>query len=158
MSSPEDRLVLYRGAPRGFSRPAVSRWAERLRTEVAGGRGFRCLVAGDRELRRLNRLFLGRGYPADVLAFPEPGQPGESGGPGGEVFLGEIAVSAERALEQAAERGHAAEEEIAILLLHGLLHLMGMDHETDRGKMARAERRWRRALGLGSGLIERSRR
>ena len=68
-----------------------------------------------------------------------------------------MAISVERAQEQARSRGHGLEEEIGILMLHGLLHLLGMDHENDRGRMARAETRWRKKLGLPAGLIERVR-
>jgi len=100
-------------------------------------------------LRRLNHEFLGKDYPADVLSFP-------SGEPGGS--LGEIAISAGRAAAQARELGHTVEREICVLMLHGVLHLTGMDHERDRGRMARAETRWRQALGLPAGLIERVRR
>ena len=71
------------------------------------------------------------------------------------TYLGEIAISHHRAAAQAADFGHALEDEIRILMLHGLLHLLGMDHETDRGAMRRAETRWRRRLGLPVGLIER---
>ena len=69
-----------------------------------------------------------------------------------------LAVSAARARAQARCLGHATEDEIRVLMLHGLLHLMGMDHETDGGRMARAEKRWRRRLGLPIGLVERTAR
>jgi probable rRNA maturation factor len=62
--------------------------------------------------------------------------------------LGEIAISAAQARRQAAAFGHSLEDEIRILMLHGLLHLLGMDHETDRGRMQRAESRWRQRLSL----------
>ncbi len=68
-----------------------------------------------------------------------------------------MAISAARARAQAAQFGHSLDCEIRILMLHGLLHLMGMDHETDRGRMRRAESRWRQKLGLPAGLIERVR-
>ena len=121
--------------------------ATRIRPQ-AGGRRFCCLLAGDRELRRLNREFLGKDYPTDVLSFPEPGPDG---------FLGEIAISLERAGEQAGLYGHSLEEELKILMLHGLLHLLDMDHEKDRGRMARIEKRLRQELGLPAALIERVR-
>lgn len=140
--------VIFRRAPRALPRASVTRLAAALEGAVTGGRRFTVLVAGDSELRRLNRQFLGRDYPADVLSFPEPGPDG---------FLGEIALSVDRAAAQAAERGHTLPEEVGILLLHGVLHLVGFDHEKDRGKMARAERRFRRQLGLPAGLIERAR-
>jgi probable rRNA maturation factor len=146
MSDPSN-TVLFRRVSRRLSRRSVRELAARLAREVAGGRRFCCLLADDRELRRLNRQFLGRGYPTDVLAFPSPDS---------DVFLGEIAVSVQRAAEQAREHGHSLEEEAGILMLHGLLHLLGMNHEGDRGQMARSELRWRKKLGLPSGLIERA--
>jgi len=57
---------------------------------------------------------------------------------------------------QAAQHGHSLADELRILMLHGALHLAGMDHETDRGEMAQAEVRWRKRLGLPDGLIERA--
>lgn len=143
--SEDGRSVLFRRAG-SVDRRGLEQFARRLREEVAGGRAFRCLVTDDRELRRLNSHFLGKDYPTDVLSFPQSD----------DGFLGEIAISAERAAEQARLRGHAAAEEVRILMLHGVLHLMGMDHEADRGSMARAEKSWRRKLGLAEGLIERS--
>lgn len=116
-----------------------------LSRQVAGGRAFVCLLTDDRELTRLNREFLGKDYPTDVLSFPlEDGQ-----------GLGEMAISVDRARLQAAQFGHSLAEEIRILMLHGLLHLTGMDHENDGGKMRRTERAWRKRLGLPAGLIER---
>lgn len=112
------------------------------------GGGFCCLLTDDRELRRLNRVFLGKDYATDVLSFPVTG--------GGEFPLGELAVSVERAAAQARILGHSLETELRILMLHGVLHLKGLDHERDRGRMARAERRWRTRLGLPGGLIERA--
>jgi len=106
------------------------------------------LIAGDAELRRLNRDFRGKDYPTDVLSFPAE--------PAG-AFLGDIAISLGRARAQAREFGHTIEQEVQILMLHGVLHLCGHDHESDSGAMARAEKRWRAKLGLPSGLIERVR-
>ena len=145
MSSPDGSTVTFRRVPAGFRRAAVERFARRLQLEVAKGGPFDCLITGDAELRRLNRDFRGKDYPTDVLSFPATGGP----------LLGDIAISLGRARAQAREYGHPIEQEVQILLLHGLLHLMGYDHETDRGQMARAEKRWRSKLGLDSGLIER---
>lgn len=97
-------------------------------------------------MQQLNRRFLGKNYPTDVLSFPA--------GPGADG-LGELAISAQRAREQAGEFGHTLEDEIRILMLHGVLHLTGMDHERDRGAMSRVERAWRKKFGLPAGLIER---
>lgn len=156
MSSDDSKIVLFRRTPRSLPRARVRHLAERLRREVAGNRRFTCLLTDDRELLRLNREFLNRDYPADVLSFPEP-EAEEPAAGGAEPPLGEIAISVERAREQAEERGHTWEEEIGILMLHGLLHLLGMDHAKDKGRMARAETRWRKKLGLPHGLIERAR-
>jgi len=149
-------LVLFRlrRAPAGLRRPALEEFARLLRARVAGGREFQCLVTDDRELQRLNRQFLGKDYPTDVLSFParrtvRQGKPTPR-------LLGELAISAKRAAEQAREFGHPVEDEIRILMLHGVLHLVGMDHERDRGAMARAESAWRKKLGLPAGLIERA--
>lgn len=70
-------------------------------------------------------------------------------------FLGDVAISFEQARRQAAEYGHAVSQEIEILMLHGVLHLIGMDHEKDSGQMARAEGKWRARFGLPRGLIQR---
>ena len=103
-----------------------------------------CLVTTDAELRRLNRTFCKKDYPTDVLSFPS--------GPA----AGELAISLDRAQAQAQELGHTLEEELRILILHGTLHLTGMDHESDQGEMAAAETRWRKRLKLPAGLIERT--
>jgi probable rRNA maturation factor len=123
---------------------ALQSFARKLQHDVARGRAFDVLITGDAELRRLNREFLGKDYPTDVLSFPSEGP-----------RLGDLAVSAARARAQARQFGHSTEEEIRVLMLHGVLHLLGMDHESDSGAMARAEKRWRARLGLANGLIER---
>jgi probable rRNA maturation factor len=152
--SAEDGTVLFLRASRGLDRRALRVFAVRLTSEVTGGRPFTCLITDDRELRRLNRQFLGAGYPTDVLSFPSA----ETLGLDGRLLpLGELAVSVNRADEQARAFGHSLEEEICVLMLHGVLHLAGMDHARDRGQMKRAEIRWRRKLGLPAGLIERTR-
>ena len=117
---------------------------------VLRGRTFACLVTTDAELQRLNRTFCRKDYPTDVLSFPAAP---DNTLP--QAYLGDLAVSWQRARAQAADFGHTVETEIQVLMLHGALHLAGMDHETDRGQMSRAETRWRRTLGLPAGLIER---
>ena len=143
----QQSALLFQVATPGLSRRSVRAFVKRLEAEVAGGRAFCCMIAGDQELRRLNREFRKQDYPTDVLSFPAE-QPSQG-------FLGEIAISFETARQQALEYGHSLDEEIEILMLHGLLHLLGMDHETDRGRMLNAERKWRASLGLPAGLIER---
>jgi probable rRNA maturation factor len=152
MSASDDHIVLFRRAPAELNRRNLERFARTLRGEVAKGAGFTCLITGDSELRRLNRDFLGKDYPTDVLSFPDPLPSRDRQGAG---CLGEIAISVPRARRQSAAFGHSLEDEIRILMLHGLLHLLGMDHETDGGQMRRAESRWRKRLSLPTALIER---
>jgi len=162
MSSPAGSTVTFRRAPADFGRGAVERFARVLQAEVTKGRSFDCLITGDAELRRLNRKFRGQDHATDVLSFPASPLPNGHGSAGAygaatvrERYLGDVAISVARARAQARQYGHTPEQEIQILLLHGVLHLLGMDHETDRGRMARAEKRWRARLGLPDGLIER---
>ena len=143
-----DPLVVFETPARGLRRRELQKFAVRLREEVAGGSGFCCLITSDDHLRRLNREFRQADYPTDVLSFPAPSPDGA---------LGDMAISAHRAVEQAARHGHDAHTELCILMLHGALHLLGHDHEIDGGKMRRLETRWRKALGLPTGLIERTR-
>lgn len=140
--------LVFGAVPVRVARRPLHAAAIRMREEVAKGRDFVCLITNNEELRRLNREFLGHDYATDVLSFPASDQDS----------LGELAISVERAREQARELGHTTEDEIQVLLLHGLLHLLGMDHETDRGQMKRAENQWRKKLGLPSALIARSSR
>ena len=144
--TPDGSTLLFRRAGTTIARGELRRFAALLRSEVAGGRTFSCLLTDDRELRRLNREFLAHDYATDVLSFPS----------GSDDPLGDIAISVERAAAQAQEFGHSTDEEIKILMLHGVLHLLGMDHEKDRGAMKREERRWRRTLSLPLTLTERA--
>jgi probable rRNA maturation factor len=93
----------------------------------------------DRKIRELNRQFRGIDKSTDVLSFP---------GEDTSLNLGDIAISAETASRQAKENGLALNGEIAQLILHGLLHLSGYDHETDNGEMNRLELRLRKKLGI----------
>jgi probable rRNA maturation factor len=148
MAPIESSPVLFLRAPKSVSRRACRDFARQLIREVTEGRPFHCLITDDRELLRLNKQFLGKDYPTDVLSFPSPEPAG---------LLGEMAISAQRAAEQANEYGHSLEHEMRILMLHGVLHLLGMDHTSDRGRMRRAETRWRKKFELPAGLIERVR-
>jgi probable rRNA maturation factor len=114
---------------------------------ITRGRSITCVITDDAELRRLNKRFLGKNYATDVLSFPSSD---------GNGFAGDLAISLDRAKAQAREHGHTLETELRILMLHGALHLAGMDHESDSGEMARAEARWRRKFDLPLGLIERT--
>ena len=157
MPSSDSSSVTFRRPPAGLRRSEIERFAQRLRAEAAKGRPFHCLVTGDAELRRLNLEFLGKDYATDVLSFPAAEHPVPAPRRRGAEApeLGDVAISISRARAQARRFGHRVEQEIQILMLHGVLHLMGMDHETDGGRMERAEKRWRARLGLPAGLIER---
>jgi probable rRNA maturation factor len=147
MPSPEPSTATFRRVPPDFRRRVVERFARQLQAEVTKGRAFHCLISGDAGLRRLNKQFRGQDCATDVLSFA-------SADP---ASLGDIAISLQRARAQAREFGHTVEREVSILMLHGVLHLMGLDHEDGTGRMARAEKRWRVRLGLAHGLIERVR-
>jgi len=137
--SPDDPHLLFRHPSRRVPRTPLRDFLTDLAKRVGGGRAVTCLITTDAELRRLNRQFRGKNYATDVLSFPPD----------------EMAISLDRAAEQAKERKHSLDAELRILMLHGLLHLCGMDHENDSGQMRRAETRWRKRLGLPAGLIER---
>lgn len=143
----EGPVLIFQSRCDGADRRALRVFAERLRAEAAKGASFTCLFTSDRRLRELNHRFLGKDYATDVLSFPDPSPDGS---------LGEMAISVPRAREQAAGHGHSLTEELEILMLHGVLHLLGHDHERDRGSMRRTETRLRRKLGLPCGLIERA--
>jgi len=96
------------------------------------------VLAGDGLLRRLNRDYRGRDRPTDVLSFP---------GPGGEEGLGDVVISVPTAARNARRHGHSVQRELDILALHGFLHVLGHDHETDDGTMDRLEQRLRRDPG-----------
>jgi probable rRNA maturation factor len=104
------------------------------------------LLTTDDGIRALNRRFRKKNKATDVLSFPVEA---------GFGLAGDLAISVETAARQAAEQGHRLSVELRVLMLHGLLHLAGMDHEMDDGKMARKERLLRAKLGLPMGLIER---
>jgi probable rRNA maturation factor len=145
MSPPEGSSILFRRVVADLRPRALQSFARKLQTEAAKGRAFECLITGDAELRKLNREFRGKDRATDVLSFPSGSGDG----------LGSIAISAARARAQARSFGYSTEAEVRILMLHGVLHLLGYDHETDNGRMARTEKRWRQYLGLPNGLIER---
>jgi probable rRNA maturation factor len=106
------------------------------------------MVTHSRQMRALNARFRGKKQATDVLSFPPPAL--------GNGFAGDIAVSLDIAARNARSLGHSLGKEVQILVLHGILHLAGYDHEDDEGEMAEREVRLRRRLGLPTGLIERS--
>ena len=142
-------LVILQKRVVGLTELALDRFVTRARG-VAGLRAdVNVLVTSNAELQELNRRFRGKDQPTDVLSFPAlPGLKPR--------YAGDIAISAEIAAYNARALGHTAVEEIKILILHGILHLRGYDHERDQGKMARREEKLRRDLRLPMGLIERA--
>ncbi len=133
----------------GVSRAGLGRYLRTAQSAVGLRGELHVLLADDRTLRRLNREWRGKDEATDVLSFPaSPELAGR--------HAGDLAVSLETAQAQAVEQGHSLRDELRILLLHGLLHLAGMDHETDRGEMAAREAELRGILRLEPGLIARA--
>jgi probable rRNA maturation factor len=133
----------------GLSRPGLTRFANKAQA-AAGLKGeVEILLTGDATLRRLNRDYRKKDKATDVLSFPAP----EGFGDG---HAGDLAISLQTAQRQADEHGHTLADEVRILLLHGLLHLAGMDHEVDAGEMAERESELRKQLKLPVGLIDRA--
>ena len=127
---------------------AEAQAAIRLRNEV------NVLLTTDRQIRRLNRAFRGKDKATDVLSFPATELVQNQGKK--EKIADDLAISVPTAHRQSIEQGHSLAIELKVLILHGLLHLAGYDHETDAGRMARRERQLRARLGLPQGLIERA--
>ena len=119
-------------------------WLRRVAPARARG-GMTIAVVPDARVRALNRQFRKKDTPTDVLSFPSD----ERG------YLGDVVIATGVARRQARDAGHSLQTELRVLALHGLLHLLGYDHERDNGRMARIERRLRRKGGLREGLIER---
>lgn len=131
----------------GANADHLERWLHRVAPARARGQITVALVP-DRRIQQLNRDFRGVDKATDVLSFPadEPG------------MLGDVLIARGVARRQARGAGHDLPTELRVLALHGLLHLLGYDHEHDGGRMARLEARLRRKGGLREGLIERTRR
>jgi probable rRNA maturation factor len=136
-----DIEVVASGAARA---PGLARWLQRVAPARAKGTVTVALVP-DARIRALNRRYRGKDAATDVLSFPA----GESG------VLGDVLIAVGVARRQAREAGHSVRTELRVLALHGLLHLLGYDHDRDDGRMARVERTLRRRGGLREGLLER---
>lgn len=130
-----------------LSKSGLARFLNRAR-EAVGLRGdIDVLLADDATVRRLNKTFRGKNKATDVLSFPAAENP--------DGHAGDLAISLDTAARQAAAFGHTLRDEVRILLLHGLLHLSGLDHEIDNGEMAAREGELRHELRLPVTLIER---
>jgi probable rRNA maturation factor len=136
-------MVIFETAVKGVSAARIERFARQAQklAKIAGE--VDVLISGNQRLQELNRRFRRKNKPTDVLSFPRP-------------TGGDIAISAEIARENAARFGHATADELNILVLHGMLHLAGYDHESDNGQMARTEARLRARLKLPASLIDRA--
>jgi probable rRNA maturation factor len=141
-------MVIFEPAISGASTRSVN--AAQLQRFVRRAQAFAkvpgevdVLLSNSQRLRQLNRRFRRKNKPTDVLSFPRP-----SGG--------DIAISADIARANARLYGHSIADELKILVLHGMLHLAGYDHETDNGRMARVESRLRARLKLPASLIDRA--
>ncbi|HXS14004.1 MAG TPA: rRNA maturation RNase YbeY [Acidobacteriaceae bacterium] len=137
----------------GLSRSGLARFLGEAQRAVGLSGEVDVLLADDKTLRRLNRRFRGKDKATDVLSFPAAEEVAGAFAGGGHA--GDLAISLDTAARQAREHGHSLRDEVRVLLLHGLLHLSGMDHETDRGEMAEREAELRGRLRLPSGLIAR---
>ena len=127
--------------------PGLAAWLRRV--APARARGFVCVaLVSDRRVRALNRAYRHKDYATDVLSFPANSPLVES--------LGDIVIARGVARRQSRDARHSEQTELRVLALHGLLHLLGHDHERDNGRMRRLERRLRRKGGLHAGLIERA--
>ena len=142
----ETEVIILEHEIEGTSALALSRFAAKAQRAVGLRGEVNVRIASNRELQELNRRFRKKNKPTDVLSFPSETP----------KLAGDIAISGEIAAANAAEMGHATQAELKVLILHGLLHLAGYDHETDDGEMRARETTLRRRLGLPVGLIERA--
>jgi probable rRNA maturation factor len=131
----------------GVSKQALSRFASQARRAAGLDGSVEILLTNNAEMRRLNRQFRRKDKPTDVLSFPAAATNGNAG---------DIAISVGIAADNAKRLGHPLAMELKILMLHGMLHLAGYDHESDDGEMAREEHKLRAALKLPDSLIART--
>jgi probable rRNA maturation factor len=146
-------VILQKKVP-GLSAQSLERFVLRARRAVAMRGAVNVLVTNGTAVRALNSRFRGQNKTTDVLSFPAAAFPATTRKALG--FAGEIAISADIAVQNARTFGHSPAEEVKILALHGILHLAGFDHERDNGQMARKEEKLRRELRLPIALIERA--
>jgi probable rRNA maturation factor len=149
------RVTVSDGRGRPAAAGGLARWLEATAPAAARGELAVALVS-DAHVRELNRRYRRKNRATDVLSFPADIDVGPTVGDG--RVLGDIVIATGVARRQARELGHSYSTELRVLALHGLLHLLGYDHDDrgDRGRMARAEARLRRKGRLMAGLIERA--
>lgn len=142
-------MVIFQKPVPGLSESSMTRFVTRAARSMRLHGTVNILITTSHEVRKLNRRFRHKDEATDVLSFP----PLQHYGP---PFAGDVAISADIAVRNARNLGHAAAAEIKVLALHGMLHLAGYDHETDEGEMARVESRLRQSLRLPAVLTERA--
>ena len=147
-------MVILEKKVAGLNEVALGRFVLRARKAVGLRGQVNVLVTSSAAVRSLNLRFRGQNKATDVLSFPSASYVAESRK--ADKPPGDIAISADIALQNSFRLGHPAAQEIKILMLHGILHLAGFDHERDNGEMARKEAKLRRALGLPAALMERA--
>lgn len=145
-------MVIFKRKVAGLSTESLNRFVLRARKAAQIKGTVDVLVTGSGEMRMLNQRFRDKNKPTDVLSFPSECSPNGHRNP----FAGEIAISAEIAMDNARRLGHSGAMEVKVLVLHGILHLAGFDHERDNGEMASKEASLRRVLRLPLSLTERS--
>jgi probable rRNA maturation factor len=153
------RIAVTDGRGRSIRAAGLTRWLARVAPARARGELAIALVP-DAQVRALNRRYRRNDKPTDVLSFVPDSPSSEPRTPApGERQLGDIVIAVGVAKRQAREAGHSYDTELRVLALHGLLHLLGYDHDApeDRGRMARVEAKLRRAGGLREAVIERAR-
>ena len=141
-----DSLILNRQRKYRIQVSSLSRFLLRLSLRLRiSDKECVVLLTNDRTIRRLNQRFRNKDKATDVLSFPGSVSPDE-GLSFENDYLGDIIISVERAQRQALAKRHNLERELRILVIHGMLHLLGHDHEIDRGQMRRKELRLQREL------------
>jgi probable rRNA maturation factor len=156
-SGPRLQVSVTDGRGRSIRDGGLSHWLASIAPSAARGEVAVALVT-DAHCRKLNSQYRRTNRPTDVLSFPAESKRGHAGPGARRSFLGDIVIATGTARRQAREAGHSYQSELRVLALHGLLHLLGYDHEhaDDAGRMRRIEARLRRQGGLRAGLIERS--
>jgi probable rRNA maturation factor len=146
--------VLNRQRGHQVSRAGLAAFLRRVVSQVParGTDGFTVCLVSDERMREYNRDFRGVDAVTDVLSFPAGGE----ADPEGRVYLGDIVIAIPAAARQARRQSHSLARELRILALHGYLHLLGHDHETDDGRMNRLQRRLVRRLLPRSATRRRS--
>jgi probable rRNA maturation factor len=142
----ETKVIILEHESNDIHERALTLFATKAKRAVGARGELSIRITSSAEMRELNRRFRRKNKPTDVLSFPSDTP----------KLAGDIAISAEIAAANADELGHSVDTELKILILHGLLHLMGYDHETDAGEMQTRETKLRQRLNLPVGLIERA--